>query len=247
MRTIVIGDVHGLETWRNVLEHAGDYDHVVFIGDYVDSYNLPDNIQEYNLREIIDFKASNPDTTTLLLGNHDMHYINDNLQCSGFSFNKYRMFHKIYIDNLDKFKMVHRQGDFIFSHAGLSSSYVSFYVDRSKGLDHVVDYLNDRLKSNVYAFDFYYGDASYCGDHPLQGPTWIRPDALVSANKGSWLGDFIQVFGHTQSLDSERFAKDNNWKYVCTDVLWDGKYLVIDSSDMSYVNLFSSKSNTSSI
>jgi predicted phosphodiesterase len=247
MRIAVIGDIHGLETWKNVLDNVGDYDKVVFIGDYVDSYVMPKNIQLDNLRAIIELKDTYPDKVVLLLGNHDMHYINDMLECSGFSWNKYKMFHKIYIDNLDKFKMIHREGDFIFSHAGLSNEYLKDFGFFTDMINDAIDYVNNGLKIDSSAFSFYHGDGSWVGNHPLQGPTWIRPDALVEANKDSFLEDFVQVFGHTQSLDSEKFAKDNNWMYICTDVLWDGKYVEIDGSDIKYVDLFSSKSNTSSI
>ena len=247
MRIVVIGDVHGLEAWRNVLENAGDYDKVIFIGDYVDSYNLLNKFQYFNLKDIIEFKETYPDKVVLLLGNHDMHYINSDLQCSGFSWNKHKLFHKLYRDNLYKFKVVHREGDFIFSHAGLSDKYLKDFGIDGESIDDDIDYVNGRLNVNIFSFDFYYGDGSWVGNHPLQGPTWIRPDALVDANKDSWLSDYIQVFGHTQTLDSVKFAKDTNWMYICTDLLWDGKYVEIDGADIKYVDLFSSKSNTSRI
>lgn len=238
MRIAVIGDIHGLETWRNVLDRCGDYDKVIFIGDYVDSYTMPNEIQHFNLREIIDFKNTYPDKVVLLLGNHDMHYINDNLECSGFSWNKYKLFNSLYRDNLDKFKMVHREGDFIFSHAGLSSEYMKSCGYGGERIDEAIEYFNNMLNVNSFAFDFYPGDRSWTGNHPLQGPTWIRPLALVEANKDSWLEDYVQVFGHTQTLDSVKFAKDSNWMYICTDVLCYGKYVEIDGADIKYVNLF---------
>lgn len=247
MRIAVIGDIHGLETWRNIADKVSDYDRIIFIGDYVDSYHAINQLQRQNLLDIIQFRDENPDKVILLLGNHDMHYIIRGLECSGFSRNKYDLFHRIYRDNLDKFKMIHREGYFIFSHAGLSSKYLKYYGHDSEDIDTAIDYVNSRLHINLYAFDFHEGDGSWVGNHPLQGPTWIRPDALVEANEDSWLEDFVQVFGHTKSLDSEKFAKDNNWMYICTDVLWDGKYVEIDGSDIKYSDLFSSKSNTSSI
>jgi len=246
MKIAVIGDIHGLETWRHITKDIDELDKIIFIGDYVDSYHAINQLQRQNLLGIIQFKDDNPDKVVLLLGNHDMHYVNDNLECSGFSWNKYKLFHSIYRDNLDKFKMIHREGDFIFSHAGLSSKYLKYYGFDSENIDDAIDYVNSRLNINLYAFAFHPGDGSWVGNHPLQGPTWIRPDALVDANKDSWLSDFVQVFGHTQSLESVKYANYTDWMYVCTDVLWDGKYVEIDGSDITYVDLFSSKSNTSS-
>ena len=76
MRIVVIGDVHGLEAWRNVLENAGDYDKVIFIGDYVDSHNLLNKLQYFNLKDIIEFKETYPNLNKILIDERNEYMVN---------------------------------------------------------------------------------------------------------------------------------------------------------------------------
>ena len=74
---VVIGDVHGLTTWKDVVKnHQGSQ--FVFLGDYCDPYEdiEPDELIK-NLRSIIQFKKRHPNDVILLLGNHDMHYLSE--------------------------------------------------------------------------------------------------------------------------------------------------------------------------
>ena len=51
-----------------------NYDKVVFLGDYVDSFTIS-NIASYeNLKDIIRLKKRDPNKVVLLLGNHDIQY-----------------------------------------------------------------------------------------------------------------------------------------------------------------------------
>lgn len=60
---------------------AGD-SRIVFLGDYLDPYwnerILPDDATE-ELEEILLFKEQHPDRVTLLLGNHDLHYLDSRI------------------------------------------------------------------------------------------------------------------------------------------------------------------------
>ena len=70
--TIAIGDVHGQDLWRDVVD-AHPECRVVFLGDYLDPFFYMSKVRLLgNLREIIDFKRSRPEDTVLLLGNHDL-------------------------------------------------------------------------------------------------------------------------------------------------------------------------------
>ncbi len=37
MKTIVIGDIHGRTSWKDIIEKEQTWDKVIFIGDYFDS------------------------------------------------------------------------------------------------------------------------------------------------------------------------------------------------------------------
>src|ERR1700750_1562842 len=84
-KTVVISDLHGHDSWKRVLDREKEFDKVVFMGDYVDSFNIHVSKQVGNLREIIQFRKDNPDTVTLQLGNHDLNYWQGYTQtCSGY-------------------------------------------------------------------------------------------------------------------------------------------------------------------
>ena len=51
---------------------------IIFLGDYLDPYAHENISQEEalaNFKEIIAFKQANKDRVTLLIGNHEIHYI----------------------------------------------------------------------------------------------------------------------------------------------------------------------------
>lgn len=73
MRILVIGDIHGHDSWKAIVENE-KYDKVVFLGDYVDSFTLQPLTIVKNLREILKFKRENKDKVVLLWGNHDHSY-----------------------------------------------------------------------------------------------------------------------------------------------------------------------------
>ena len=77
---IAIGDIHGSAKWRDIVEENNDAT-VVFLGDYLDPYG-PYNRDDIlnNLAEIIEYKRNNMQRVILLLGNHDLHYINYDIQ-----------------------------------------------------------------------------------------------------------------------------------------------------------------------
>ena len=63
---VVIGDVHGLTKWKDIVKtHRGSQ--FVFLGDYCDPYEdiEPDELIK-NLRSIIQFKNRHPDDVILL-------------------------------------------------------------------------------------------------------------------------------------------------------------------------------------
>ena len=76
---IIIPDVHGLPFWESPSETYRQAN-FVFLGDYLDPYPedmVKDREAFDGLVDIVDFKRKNTDRVTLLLGNHDLHYLSD--------------------------------------------------------------------------------------------------------------------------------------------------------------------------
>lgn len=128
MKIIVIGDIHGLNTWQDIISKENNFDKVIFIGDYWDSFNISYEKQRNNFLNILEFKRKNPDKVILLFGNHDYHYL---MMDFG---ERYSGFQKAYCyiirDELIKgireniFKMCHIENDFLFSHAGITNTWL---------------------------------------------------------------------------------------------------------------------------
>ena len=73
MKITAIGDIHGRNIWKDIVEKESDSDKIVFVGDYVDTYdNISPGQQVKNFEEILEFKKTNPNKVTLLLGNHKL-------------------------------------------------------------------------------------------------------------------------------------------------------------------------------
>lgn len=73
MKVLVIPDVHGRKFWKKPCSEIENFDHIVFLGDYLDPYDFEHISVEdaiVNFEEIIDFAKGNSDKVTLLLGNH---------------------------------------------------------------------------------------------------------------------------------------------------------------------------------
>ena len=74
MKYILIGDIHGRTSWKQIVEKEKDADKFIFFGDYFDPYDwtltLDDLVNNFN--DIVKFKLDNPDKVILLIGNHKL-------------------------------------------------------------------------------------------------------------------------------------------------------------------------------
>lgn len=85
MKIAFIGDTHGRQHWKKV--NVDEYDKVVFIGDYVDSFDITLVEQLDNLNDLIKLRDDYEDKIVFLAGNHDISYLWDFIpysKCSGY-------------------------------------------------------------------------------------------------------------------------------------------------------------------
>lgn len=129
MKVTVIGDIHGRNDWKEVAHYAlKRFNHVVFLGDYVDSFNVPPKDILQNLNEIIEFKKKYKDMVTLLLGNHDYAYVFDFTFISGFNSAFHLEYKETFNNNWELFDVAWGITDLnnrytLFTHAGLTYRY----------------------------------------------------------------------------------------------------------------------------
>lgn len=124
-KVLIIPDVHGRRFWREALGKAASIP-VVFLGDYLDPYpdegiDMEESLEE--LDAIVDFKRSYPEMVTLLLGNHDLHYLWDRMGGCRYSWRHAYQCRAVLHGNIDLFDiacgMESNGRQFLLSHAGV--------------------------------------------------------------------------------------------------------------------------------
>ncbi len=227
-KTIIIPDLHGRPFWdKIVIRHPEDQ--IVFLGDYFDSkedYSAAAQISNFN--NILTFKRSNADRVTLLLGNHDFHYLPFAQEKYGgyqhfFAADIYESLKPAVDEKLLNVCMLF--GKYLISHAGLTRTWCR---NNSIPLKNPVEATNTLLYTRPEAFRFSPGPIMEpTGDEPEQGPLWVRPYSLSQ----DYLQGFVQVVGHTQHPSITHLPHA-----IFTDVLgFSPKYLTINEKGATEV------------
>lgn len=148
-RLLIIPDVHGRTFWKDAIsKHGDECDKIIFLGDYLDPYQMYEDITRKQsmeiLNEIIEYKRNNKDKVILLLGNHDIQYISKRffIRARYDSSNAWKN-ERTFRENLSLFQLTYEcENDgkrILFSHAGLMNS----FVERNK------DYIGEPTSENL--------------------------------------------------------------------------------------------------
>lgn len=219
MKIIAIGDIHGKDVWKKVRETIDEYDKVVFVGDYFDSFDIPYQEQEENYLKIIAFKNKYPDKVVLLMGNHDLHYyagVHMRYHYSGYQrlqANRIDEILKREINNGNiqcAYTYNENGNDFVFTHAGLTQNFVQSIMGEEEdfSIQDVVNKLNETLYYKPLQFDIR-GLDPY-GDSIHDGCMWVRPRSLIFDS----IKNCTQIVGHTK-MDSILIKKFENDITLC--------------------------------
>jgi len=244
MKTLILGDTHGRSNWKDVLAAHPDAARVVFMGDYLDSFNISGVEQLYNFNEIIRFKEETDKEVIMLLGNHDHHYLD-----VGETYSGYKAAHKWDFNDALKKNMHHLQiayllDDVLFTHAGVSP----IWMDDTFGYtgwtrETLVADLNELYKAKPTLFNFSHLGWDPSGDSVEQGPMWIRPRSLMKSNKGDngLKKHFRQVVGHTQVKNIfDSFVaseKAMGSRYYLVDAMEEGGYVIYEDGELKPMQL----------
>lgn len=202
-KCIVIPDVHGRSFWREAVKELDGQAKVVFLGDYVDPYRREGILPEEalaGLEEIIDLKKKYPDRVVLLLGNHDLGYLDPDINtCRRDSFRAMKL-NRLFGENLDLFDLVHIDTisgkQILFSHAGIAVDWVRRHndivdADRPERLNELLHSADREALFRALA------DASWYrgGSAPVGSPVWADVDEY--RNGTPLLPGYYHIFGHT--------------------------------------------------
>jgi predicted MPP superfamily phosphohydrolase len=230
MKIIAVGDIHGRSQWK-IPAFTQDYDLFVFIGDYFDSFELTGEEQIKNFEEILAFKKQFPAKVVLLLGNHDIHYLPEFAYsiCKGYQAGVAIAIRTLLQDNKEHLQMAFGIDKFLFTHAGLSETWLMECFETPMLTPTTAPYLAEAI-NDVWKYQptyFTFNGIDKYGDDITQTPVWIRPRSLKKDSK-TLSQSIIQVVGHTG-----QDKIDITGKHIFIDTLGTtGEYLVINNNEL---------------
>tara|TARA_R100001143_G_scaffold9092_1_gene11068 strand:+ start:114 stop:806 length:693 start_codon:yes stop_codon:yes gene_type:complete len=206
--TLVVGDLHGMFEVAEAALNEGCP--VVFVGDYLDSFDRPVGDQFRTLELVLQANKERDDVTALF-GNHEMSYMDPQMRCSGYSPELQRMLDAVgYTKRMrDELKVMVRVGDYLVTHAGISQR--------------VLDYFDITIEQYLARPELWLDiGRSRGGPMKYGGLIWC-----------DWNEDFVpvkgvkQIVGHTRGRPGELRTKNDNWCIDCVEhnrdyatVLW---------------------------
>ena len=216
---LAIGDIHGRDKWKDIIDSYSNerIDKIVFIGDYVDSFDISAEQQLMNLRELINFKLNNKQTVELLIGNHDIQYMVpteylNKVKCSGFQETHYSDYHNIFKNYKELFNIAFQHKNWLFSHAGIHRGWYNFtFKQFHQEGESLAESLNHQLKNtNEILFDCGFKRG---GSQKVGGPLWAdKSETLRKPLQG-----YHQVVGHTIIKDITKYNKSNDTSITYID------------------------------
>lgn len=225
-KIVVIGDVHGLSTWeRIVTKHPGCK--YVFLGDYNDPYEYSISNEEVlnNFKRLIEFKLAHEEEVVLLLGNHDMHYMDIELAALGTRYNMDIAFDlmQLYDNYSHCFQYAFQCGKLLFTHAGVSVEWFAnaFHAITKEGIAWQLNNCMARQKEALH-----YCGISRGGTYSYGGIFWADKKELAHPLEG-----YIQIVGHNRVDNVEEWKGENGEKVIFCDSLFNGNYLVVSHLD----------------
>jgi hypothetical protein len=205
---LVIPDIHGRTFWKEATDKHPDIP-VVFLGDYLDPYaheHITPEEALANFKEILAFKQANMERVTLLIGNHEIHYLD-----TAYLFSRKDTLHAEYIhqllhDHLHLFSIASytEMGGktFLFTHAGLVEPWwKKHFPDTPIDARSICDALNGKIKDREL-FGAFIDDALMDigkrrgGEAEAGSCLWADLDE--HGHRSVFLNGIYQVFGHTQ-------------------------------------------------
>lgn len=205
-KIVVVGDIHGCDRWKDLAHMHLDATEFVFIGDYFDSFTRNHAECIHNFKEIIEWKESTNIKVTMLIGNHDFHYMSE---CGG-RYGGWSAWHAAEIGELLRvnkhhLQVAHQVDKFLFTHAGVSKKW---YEEIFQEGGNIADQIND-----LWSYDkrpFNHSGMEVYGNYDGEGPMWIRPEAL---RRNMLNESIVQIAGHTHM---KQIDYDDNHYFIDT-------------------------------
>jgi len=209
MKINIIPDIHGSDKWKTVIDESAN--HIVFLGDYCDSFDHSNEQIINNLLDIIEFKKQNSEKVILLIGNHELPYIylgDNQYYCSGHRPEIASMLHDILLQNLELFQNAFQVKDFLFTHAGVQNHWFTkvFKGNIEKNIAEQLNYPESREQFK----SLYHVGYRRWGSHSVGGIFWCDRMELLKPLKG-----YIQIVGHTRRKEVLKQVRKDSTVWFC--------------------------------
>lgn len=205
---LVIPDVHGRPFWKSATAAHPDIP-VIFLGDYLDPYSregISPSEALANFKEILDFKRANMERVTLLLGNHEIHYLDTAYRFSRKDTVNAELIHVLLVDNLQLFSLATHSvvagKSFLFTHAGvLEPWWRKFFPSVPADAPSICNALNAKMADMITLGSFI--DDALMEVTPRRGGkadagSCLWADLVEHKRRPSFPPHVYQVFGHSQ-------------------------------------------------
>lgn len=238
---LVIGDVQGTAVWKKIIEkHRGEFDMVVFLGNYFGSSIIPPVNQIKNFYNILNLKKNNLFKAEFLIGHNDFHYLKNSTDMYDYYNSE---IHFLLQDELNiqikmgNLKIAYAYVNMLFSHSGITNTFYydlthkKIDIDFYKGF-HIDTVLNMTLQNkphvyNLYANQLYHNEPfSKHADNKYHSPLCVHKNSLIK-----------DVYtGYTQIVCDPLIKNPRFVKYEHTEILFNCpsfnlNYLMIEQAN----------------
>lgn len=246
IKYVIVPDVHGRDFYEHdvnmFLENTDDVK-IIFLGDYIDPYpreKITPNDALKRFKSIIKLKKKYGDRITLLLGNHDFHYIDGSRKGCRMDFYNKDEICGLFLKNMDLFEYVkcERIGktNFIFSHAGFGFAWFSYHSDLAGVCD--PDNHDEDVERKAFTYNTIknvdwkgissdrqvlnaYGDIGSSRGGWCNHPSFMWADVTdILMDNDIKVANCVQVFGHTMQNIGQPLRFDNCFCLDCQKVFY---------------------------
>lgn len=232
-KRLVLGDVHGHYDIVEFIYIKELPDEVIILGDYCDSFTVDTEGVVDCWKKLNELKATheknNPGEFTLVLGNHDWHYITNDQQYSGWKLSTWCAMHDTlkaaWDSHLLKVAVVDKVNRTVYSHAGVTNTWLQ---DCANIAIEDIDDVNGRH------LNFSGCDTGMYGNSKYQGPLWVRPAALIEDMYSDEHGIWKQIVGHTRARSGISITLNERGS-LCRDDLSKAVLFGIDALPYEYI------------
>ena len=198
----IIGDIHGRDAWKQLVDENCIN---IFVGDYFDPYEyFPIETMERNFLEITEYKQEHEEQVVLLYGNHDMCYLPQVFERTNrYDITNAKRIQQLFEDSKELFYGVaYAIGDnYLVSHAGVTYQWKNKYLSDVEDISptRMAQAINDLWNCDKHPFTFAPNDNGfdYHGDDPRHSPLWVRPNSLCLGNLYNGT-NVKQIVGHSK-------------------------------------------------